>query len=79
MINAVLYKEHRPQQVIGEAADPHPRACAYSQEEIEYLVARTENLPSFLKGPEALARLKTHYSLAVLANRDPNMLGRAQS
>jgi 2-haloacid dehalogenase len=81
MIDALLHREHTPYREIGH------RALAYTLEragiphtmgEVRLLVAQIERLEPFPDVPEALARLKTRYKIAVLSNGDPDMLEAAK-
>jgi len=81
MIDALLHKEHTPYREIGHRSVSFVLDRAgieYTTEEVHHLVAEIEKLPPFPEVPEALARLKTRYSLVVLSNGDPDMLEAAQ-
>ena len=47
-------------------------------DEVRFLVAQIERLKPFPDVPDALARLKTRYKIAVLSNGDPDMLEAAK-
>ncbi|MFZ1910476.1 MAG: haloacid dehalogenase type II [Burkholderiales bacterium] len=81
MIDALLHKAHTPYREIGHAAVAHTMDRAgidYTPEEVKYLVGCIERLKCFADVPEALARLKTKYKIAVLSNGDPDMLEAAK-
>ena len=81
MIDALLHKAHTPYREIGHAAVAHTMDRAgidYTPEEVRYLVGCIERLKCFPEVPEALARLKTRYKIAVLSNGDPDMLEAAR-
>lgn len=81
MIDALLHKAHTPYREIGHAAVAHTMDRAgidYTPEEVKYLVGSIERLKCFADVPEALARLKTKYKIAVLSNGDPDMLEAAK-
>lgn len=81
MIDALLHKAHTPYREIGHAAVAHTMDRAgidYTPEEVRYLVSCIERLKCFPDVPEALARLRTKYKIAVLSNGDPDMLEEAQ-
>ena len=81
MIDALLHREHTPYREIGQRAVAYTLERAglpYSMEEVRYLVAQIERLKPFPDVPEALARLKTRYRIAVLSNGDPDMLKSAE-
>jgi 2-haloacid dehalogenase len=82
MIDALLHKEHTPYREIGHRAVAYTLERAgipHTMDEVRYLVAQIERLKPFPDVPEALARLKTRYKIAVLSNGDPDMLEAAQS
>jgi len=82
MIDALLHKEHTPYREIGHRAVAKTLAragIAHTAEEVRFLVAQIERLPPFPDVPEALARLKTRYRIAVLSNGDPDMLEAAKA
>jgi 2-haloacid dehalogenase len=81
MIDALLHKEHTPYREIGHRAVAYTMDRAgikYTPDEVRYLVACIEKLTPFPDVPEALARLKTRYKIAVLSNGDPDMLETAK-
>jgi 2-haloacid dehalogenase len=81
MIDALLHKDHTPYREIGHRAVAYTMDRAgiqYTQDEVKYLVACIEKLTPFPDVPEALARLKTRYKIAVLSNGDPDMLETAK-
>ena len=81
MIDALLHKTHTSYREIGHAAVAHTMDRAgidYTPEEVKYLVGCIERLKCFPDVPEALARLKTRYKIAVLSNGDPDMLEAAK-
>jgi 2-haloacid dehalogenase len=81
MIDALLHKTHISYREIGHAAVAHTMDRAgidYTPEEVKYLVGCIERLKCFADVPEALARLRTSYKIAVLSNGDPDMLEAAK-
>jgi 2-haloacid dehalogenase len=81
MIDALLHKAHTPYREIGHAAVAHTMDRAgidYTPEEVRYLVGCIERLKCFPDVPDALARLRTKYRIAVLSNGDPDMLESAK-
>ena len=81
MIDALLHKAHTPYREIGHAAVAHIMdrpGIDYTAEEVRYLVGCIERLKCFPDVPEALARLRTKYKIAVLSNGDPDMLEEAK-
>lgn len=81
MIDALLHKAHTPYREIGHAAVAHTMDRAgidYTPEEVKYLVGCIERLKCFPDVPDALARLRTKYKIAVLSNGDPDMLEAAK-
>jgi 2-haloacid dehalogenase len=81
MIDALLHREHTPYREIGHRALAYTlerAGIAHSMEEVRALVAQIERLMPFPDVPEALARLKTRYRIAVLSNGDPDMLEAAK-
>lgn len=81
MIDALLHKAHTPYREIGHAAVAHTMDRAgidYTLDEVKYLVGCIERLKCFPDVPEALARIKTKYKIAVLSNGDPDMLEAAK-
>jgi 2-haloacid dehalogenase len=82
MIDALLGREHTPYREIGHRSLDHvlERAgIAHGVEEVRALVAAIERLRPFPEVPEALARLRARYRLAVLSNGDPDMLEAAKA
>ena len=82
MIDALLGREHTPYREIGHRSLDHvlERAgIAHGAEEVRALVAAIERLRPFPEVPEALARLRARYRLAVLSNGDPDMLEAAKA
>jgi 2-haloacid dehalogenase len=82
MIDALLGREHTSYREIGHRSLDHvlERAgIAHGAEEVRALVAAIERLKPFPEVPEALARLRTRYRLAVLSNGDPDMLEAAKA
>ncbi len=81
MIDALLHKDHTPYRDIGHAAVAYTldrAGIAYTHDEVRYLVACIERLRCFPDVPEALARLRTKFKIAVLSNGDPDMLEAAK-
>jgi 2-haloacid dehalogenase len=81
MIDALLGREHTPYREIGHRAVAYTLARAgipYTMDEVRFLVAQIERLEPFPDVPEALARLKARYRIAVLSNGDPDMLEAAK-
>ena len=77
MIDALLHREHTPYREIGHRALAYTlerAGIAHTMDEVRFLVAQIEKLKPFADVPEALARLKTRYRIAVLSNGDPDML-----
>ena len=82
MIDALLHREHTSYREIGHRAVAYTLERAgipYTMDEVRSLVAHIERLEPFPDVPEALARLKTRYRIAVLSNGDPDMLEAAQA
>ena len=82
MIDALLHREHTPYRVIGHRALAYTLERAgipHTMDEVSFLVAQIERLEPFPDVPEALARLKTRYKIAVLSNGDPDMLEAAKA
>ena len=82
MIDALLHREHTPYREIGHRAVVYTLERAgipYTMDEVRYLVAQIERLKPFPDVPEAQARLKTRYKIAVLSNGDPDMLETAKA
>ncbi len=81
MIDALLHREHTAYREIGHRALAYTLERAgipYTMDEVRALVARIERLEPFPDVPEALARLKSRYRIAVLSNGDPDMLEAAR-
>jgi 2-haloacid dehalogenase len=81
MIDALLHREHTPYREIGQRALAYTlerAGIAHTIDEVRFLVAQIERLRPFPDVPEALARLKTRYRIAVLSNGDPDMLEAAK-
>jgi len=81
MIDALLHREHTPYREIGHRALAYTLERAgipHTMDEVSFLVAQIERLEPFPDVPEALARLKTRYKIAVLSNGDPDMLEAAR-
>ena len=81
MIDALLHKAHTPYREIGQAAVAYTldrAGITYTPEEVRYLVDCIERLQCFPDVPEALARLRTKFKIAVLSNGDPDMLEAAK-
>ena len=82
MIDTLLHKEHTSYREIGQRSVAwvlERAGLTYTMDEVRYLVAHIEQLRPFPDVPEALARLKRHYKIAVLSNGDPDMLEAAKS
>jgi len=81
MIDALLHKAHTPYREIGHAAVAYTldrAGITYTPEEVRYLVGCIERLRCFPDVPEAMARLRTKFKIAVLSNGDPDMLEAAK-
>jgi 2-haloacid dehalogenase len=81
MIDALLHKEHTPYREIGQRALAYVldrTGIPYRTEDVRALVAEIERLQPFPEVPDALARLRRRYRLAVLSNGDPDMLEAAK-
>ena len=81
MIDALLHKEHTPYREIGHRAVAYTLERAnipHTMDEVRFLVAQIERLKPFPDVPQALARLKMRYKIAVLSNGDPDMLEAAR-
>jgi 2-haloacid dehalogenase len=77
MIDALCDRGHTPYRQIGHRAVAKVlERCgiAYTQEEVQALVAEIERLKPFPDVPAALTRLKSRYALAILSNGDRDML-----
>jgi 2-haloacid dehalogenase len=82
MIDALLHKEHTPYREIGHRALATTLAragIAHTADEVRFLVSQIERLQPFPDVPQALARLRTRYRIAVLSNGDPDMLEAAKA
>jgi 2-haloacid dehalogenase len=82
MIDALLHREHTPYREIGHRALAYTLTRAeipHTMDEVRFLVAQIERLAPFPDVPDALARLKTRYKIAVLSNGDPDMLEAAKA
>ena len=81
MIDALLHREHTPYREIGRRALAYTlerAGIAFTMDEVNRLVAQIERLEPFPDVPEALARMKARYRIAVLSNGDPDMLEAAR-
>jgi len=81
MIDALCDRGHTPYRQIGHRAVSQvmTRAgIAYTQEEVQWLVARIEQLRPFPDVLDALSRLRTRYRLVILSNGDRDMLENAK-
>jgi 2-haloacid dehalogenase len=81
MIDALLHQAHTPYREIGERAVAYTlerAGISHTMEEVRLLVSQIERLQPFPDVPDALARLKTRYKIAVLSNGDPDMLEAAK-
>ena len=80
MIDALLHKEHTPSGRLATERRLH--ACGAgirpTTDDIHFRVAQIEQLKPFADVPDALARLKTRYKIAVLSNGDLDMLEAAR-
>src|SRR5215475_8576542 len=79
---ALFHKVHTPYREIGHRAVAYTLARAgipYTTDEVHFPVAQIERLKPFPDVPDALARLKTRYKIAVLSNGDPHMLEAAKA
>jgi 2-haloacid dehalogenase len=82
MIDALLHQEHTPYREIGQRALAYTlerAGIAFTRDEVRDLVAQIERLKPFADVPEALARMREHYKIAVLSNGDPDMLEAAKT
>jgi len=82
MIDALLHREHTPYREVGHRAVAYTlerAGIAYTMDEVRQLVAQIVRLKPFPDVPEALARLKARYRIAVLSNGDPDMLEAAKA
>jgi 2-haloacid dehalogenase len=81
MIDALLQREHTPYREIGHRSVAwvlERAGIPYTMDEVRYLVAQIETLRPFPEVPEALARLRARFKVAVLSNGDPDMLETAR-
>ena len=81
MIDALLQRKHTPYREIGHRSVAwvlERAGIPHTMDEVRHLVAQIETLRPFPEVPEALARLKTRYRIAVLSNGDPDMLEAAK-
>jgi 2-haloacid dehalogenase len=81
MIDALLHKEHTSYREIGHRSVAwvlERAGIPYTMDEVRHLVAHIETLRPFPDVPDALARLKAKYKIAVLSNGDPDMLEAAK-
>ena len=81
MIDALCDRGHTPYRQIGHRAVSHvmTRAgIAYTQEEVQWLVAQIEQLRPFPDVLDALSQLRTRYRLVILSNGDRDMLENAK-
>jgi 2-haloacid dehalogenase len=81
MIDALLHKEHTSYREIGHRSIAwvlERAGIPYTMDEVRRLVAHIETLRPFPDVPDALARLKAKYKIAVLSNGDPDMLEAAK-
>ncbi len=82
MIDALLGREHTPYREIGRRALDYTlerAGIAHTMQEVARLVSEIERLKPFPDVPEALARLRKRYRIAVLSNGDPDMLETAKA
>lgn len=81
MIDALCARGHTLYRQIGHRAVSHvmQRAgIAYTQSEVQWLVAQIEKLRPFPDVLEALRQLRARYRLAILSNGDRDMLDNAR-
>lgn len=82
MIDALLHREHTSYREIGRRAVAYTLERAglqFTMDEVRFLVAQIEQLKPFPDVPQALARLRKLYKIAVLSNGDPDMLENAKA
>ena len=82
MIDALLHTTHTSYREIGERAVAYTLERAgieHTAQEVAELVEAIVRLKPFPDVPEALARMRTRYRLAVLSNGDPDMLEAARA
>jgi 2-haloacid dehalogenase len=81
MIDALLHREHTSYREIGHRSVAFVLERAgidHTIDDVRSLVAQIETLRPFPEVPEALARMRSRYKLAVLSNGDPDMLEAAK-
>jgi 2-haloacid dehalogenase len=81
MIDTLLQRGHTPYREIGHRSVAwvlERAGIPHTMDEVRRLVAQIETLRPFPEVPEALARLKARYKIAVLSNGDPDMLEAAK-
>jgi 2-haloacid dehalogenase len=81
MIDALCDRGHTPYRQIGHRAVSHVMAragIAYTQEEVQWLVAQIEHLRPFPDVLDTLSQLRTRYRLVILSNGDQDMLENAK-
>jgi len=81
MIDALLQREHTPYREIGHRSVAwvlERAGIPYTMDEVRHLVAQIETLRPFPEVPQALARLRARFKIAVLSNGDPDMLETAR-
>ncbi len=82
MIDALLHTTHTSYREIGQRAVAYTLERAgieHTAQEVAELVEAIVRLKPFPDVPEALARMRTRYRLAVLSNGDPDMLEAARA
>ncbi len=82
MIDALLHSTHTSYREIGQRAVAYTLERAgieHTAQEVAELVEAIVRLKPFPDVPEALARMRTRYRLAVLSNGDPDMLEAARA
>ena len=82
MIDALCPGEHTPYRIIGQRAVSYVMdRCGfdYTEEDAAWLVSKIEQLKPFPDVIEALQRLTTNRTLAILSNGDTDMLETAKS
>ena len=81
MIDALCDRGHTPYRQIAHRAVSHVMTRAgivYTQEEVQWLVARIERLRPFPDVLDALSQLRARYRLVILSNGDRDMLENAK-
>ncbi len=81
MIDALCPGEHTPYREIGHQAVAYVMdrsEIAYSEEDVRWLVGQIEQLVPFPDVIDALERLRSKYTLAILSNGDRDMLDAAK-